>query len=302
MILRMGGWCAGGVAGGHSHAKYMYSAASLPLQISLLTCVLPLRSRRKRRFLTANRCRRVFQALDIVLEHWSAPLSSDASTAIQHAAQERGASKATVTAIGAAFDPANVRATATALMAPARAHQLHDALETTAGQQCVLVNGHKIRVGGDAPPFLAADFGLLQVHARAHARRLASSSRRPEQQGTAQALEERDGNVEGTAEVLDGVEFVGIEPDALTAEFRTDALMAACAFLGTMRQQPRSDVEVPCSSVELSYSSPPAATTPCAPNAFMCVRSSSYSMSVRSTRSLILARAATRPTAPVRLS
>ena len=59
-----------------------------------------------------------------------------------------------------------------------------------------------------------------------------------------QAIEERDGNVDATASVLDGVEFVGIEPDLLTAEFRTDALMSACAFLGMMRQQPRSDVEV----------------------------------------------------------
>ena len=54
--------------------------------------------------------------------------------------------------------------------------------------------------------------------------------------------------------MLDGVEFVGVEPDLLTAEFRTDALMAACAFLGTMRQQPRADVEAELEHVAKDYS------------------------------------------------
>ena len=54
--------------------------------------------------------------------------------------------------------------------------------------------------------------------------------------------------------MLDGVEFVGVEPDLLTAEFHTDALMAACAFLGTMRQQPRADVEAELEHVAKDYS------------------------------------------------
>ena len=104
-------------------------------------------------------------ALDAVITHWAAPLSADVAKALEAAARARGASKALLGAIAAAFEPANVCAAAAALAAPARAHRVHDALALAPGQQSVLVNGHKINVGGEAPPFLAADFALLQVRA-----------------------------------------------------------------------------------------------------------------------------------------